>query len=235
MNVIKVKKYRDLGAGVYNDVMSHCEKPSKGNGRYTDVHETSHFISSALRKDRIGDNGFYILDDNAVIVKEPPTTIGEVAEYIPKNLRGLRYKLYFVEQRRYWDEQPLYIMEEWNCYTLGGMCAVDDYNNNVTLERTDAVAGMFEFLVYSTALAMCVQDKCPEYWGLNNNFKEFFQNRLDMSSKIFKIGREVPQFTSLSSDKLYETWHNSEEGKEFQSFIDNNFSNTVKWSLADVF
>lgn len=237
MDIIKLKPFSPLDKkySIHNDVMSHCEKPSKGNGRYTDVHETSHFISSALRKGRMGYNGFYILDNNAVIVKEPPTTIGEVAEYVPSNLRGYRYKLYFVEQRRYWDEQPLYIMEEWNCYILGGICAVDDYNNKRELERTDAVSGMFEFLVYSTALAMCIQDKCPEYWKLNNNFKEFFQNRLDISSRVFKIGREVPQFVSLSSDKLYQTWHNSDEGKEFQNFIDDNFSNTVKWSLANVF
>jgi len=227
MDLIKIKPFRSLDKrySIHNDVMSHCEKPSVGNGRYTDVHETSHFISNALRKGRMGYNGFYILHDDAVIVKEPPTTIGEVAEYIPKNLRGLRYKLYFVEQRRYWDEQPLYIMEEWNCYTLGGMCAVDDYNNKRELERTDAVAGMFEFMVYSTALAMCVEDKCPEYWEKNTQFRRFIQYRMDTSSMIFAVGREIPQFKSLSSDKLYQTWHNSEEGKEFQKFIDKYFTN----------
>ena len=137
MELIKVKKNRDFGTGVYNDVMSHCEKPSKGDVRLTDVHETSHFISNALRKGRMGYNGFYILHDDAVIVKEPPTTIGEVAKYVPENLRGYRYKLYFVEQRRYWDEQPLYIAEEWNCYTLGGMCAVDDYNHKLKIKRNE--------------------------------------------------------------------------------------------------
>lgn len=239
MDLIKVKPFRplDKNYSIYDDVMSHCEKPSTGNGRYTDVHETSHFISNALRKGRMGYNGFYILHDDAVIVKEPPTTIGEVAEYVPSNLRGYRYKLYFVEQRRYWDEQPLYIAEEWNCYTLGGMCAVDDYNNKRELERTDAVSGMFEFMVYSTALAMCVEDKCPEYWEKNKQFRRFIQYRMDTSSMIFAIGREVPQFTSLSSDKLYQTWHNSDEGKEFQKFIDKYFTNEepVRWTMSEVF
>jgi hypothetical protein len=236
MDLFKVKKYRDLGAGVYNDVMSHCAKPSRGNGRYTDVHETSHFISSALRKGRMGYNGFYVLDDNAVIVKEPPTTIGEVAKYVPKNLRGYRYKLYFVEQKRYWDEQPLYIAEEWNCYTLGGMCAVDDYNNKRELERTDAISGMFEFMIYSTALAMCVKERCPEYWKINTQFKDFVGYRIDTVSRIFFINREIPQFKSISSDKLYETWHNSDEGKSFQSFINDEFvSKKILWSLDKVF
>ena len=227
MKTIKLNPFRPLDKkySIYNDVMSHCEKPSVGNGRYTDVHETSHFISSALRKGRMGYNAFYVLHDDAVIVKEPPTTIGEVAEYVPKNLRGYRYKLYFVEQRRYWDEQPLYIAEEWNCYTLGGMTAVDDYNHKRKLERTDAVSGMFEFMIYNTALAMCVKDKCPEYWEKNEQFREFLQYRMDTSSMIFAVGREIPQFKSLSSDKLYQTWHNSEEGKEFQEFIDENFTN----------
>jgi hypothetical protein len=116
-------------------------------------------------------------------------------------------------------------MEEWNCYTLGGMCAVDDYNNKRELERTDAVSGMFEFMVYCTALAMCVEDKCPEFWEKNTQFRRFIQYRMDTSSMIFAVGREVPQFKSLSSDKLYQTWHNSEEGKEFQKFIDKYFTN----------
>jgi hypothetical protein len=240
MDIIKVKPFRplDKNYSIYDDVIKHCEKPEINSSRYTSVHESSHFISSALRKGRMGYNGFYILDGNAAIVKEPPTTIGEVADYIPPNLRGFRYKLYFVEQRRYWDEQPLYIAEEWNCYTLGGMCAVDDYNHKRRdLERTDAVAGMFEFMVYSTALAMCVEDKCPEFWKKNKQFREFLQYRMDISSMIFAIGREIPQFKSLSSDKLYQTWHNSEEGKEFQNFIDKHFTNAepVRWTMSGVF
>ena len=225
MDLIEVQKYGSFGDDVYGDVLSHCKRPNRGDGRYTDVHETSHFISSELRQGKMGYNGFYILNSKGVLVKEPPTTIGEVAKYVPENLRGYRYKLYFVEQRRYWDEQPLYIAEEWNCYTLGGMCAVDDYNNKRELERTDAVAGMFEFMVYSTALAMCVEDKCPEYWEKNIQFRRFIQYRMDTSSMIFAVGREVSQFKSLSSDKLYQTWHNSEEGKEFQKFIDKYFTN----------
>lgn len=239
MDIIKLKPFRppDKKYSIYNDVMSHCEKPSIGNGRYTDVHETSHFISSALRKDRMGYNAFYILDGSAAIVKEPPTTIGEVAEYVPKNLRGYRYKLYFVEQRRYWDEQPLYIAEEWNCYTLGGMTAIDDYNNKRELERTDAVSGMFEFMVYSIALAICVQDKCPEYWEKNKQFRDFIQYRVDTSSMMFSVGRKIPQFKSLSSDKLYQTWHNSNEGTMFQEFIDKYFANQepVRWKMSEVF
>jgi hypothetical protein len=225
MDLIEVKKHGSFGDDVYGDVLSHCKRPNRGDGRYTDVHETSHFISSELRQGKMGYNGFYILNSKGVLVKEPPTTIGEVADYVPSNLRGMRYQLYLVDQRRYWDEQPLYIVEEWNCYTLGGMCAVDDYNNKRELERTDAVAGMFEFMIYSTALAMCVEDKCPEYWEKNKQFREFIQYRMDTSSMIFAVGREIPQFTSLSSDKLYQTWHNSDEGKEFQNFIDKYFTN----------
>jgi hypothetical protein len=60
---------------------------------------------------------------------------------------------------------------------------------------------------------------------------------MDTSSMIFAIGREVPQFTSLSSDKLYQTWHNSDEGKEFQKFIDKYFTNEepVRWTMNEVF
>jgi len=154
MNLIKVNKYRDLGTSIYDDVMSHCEKPSKGNGRYTDVHETSHFISSDLRRGKLGDsfsnhnltvgyNGFYILNGQGVLIKEPSITIKEVAQYVPPKLRGSRYKLYLIDQQKHWNKEPLYILDEWNAYVLGGMCAIDDYNSKRKLERTDAVAGRF--------------------------------------------------------------------------------------------
>ena len=226
MKTLRITKKHSYGDSVYGDVLSHCKKPETKESRYTNVHETSHYISSEIRQtQKPGNNAFYILDGEAVVIEEPPITIKDVAEYVPPKLQGLRYKTYLVDQRRHWNEQPLYILDEWNAYVLGGLCAIDDFQNKRKLEKTDALAGMFEFMIYSTALAMCVQDKCPEYWEKNKQFRDFIQYRMDTSSMIFAIGREVPQFTSLSSDQLYKTWHNSDEGKEFQNFIDKYFTN----------
>jgi hypothetical protein len=237
MNTISVKKHEDYGEGVYGDVLSHSIRPERRESRYTNVHETSHYISSELRqRHNPGYNCFYILRSQAVVIKEPPTTINQIAPLVPPNLRGSRYKTYLIDQRRYWDESPLYILDEWNAYCLGGMCAIDDYQNKRKLEKTDALAGMFEFMIYSTALAMCVKERCPEYWKINTQFKDFVGYRIDTVSRIFFINREIPQFKSISSDKLYQTWHNSDEGKSFQSFINDEFvSKKILWSLDKVF
>jgi len=240
MDLIEVQKHGNFGDDVYGDVLSHCKRPNRGDGRYTDTHETSHFISSELRQGKMGYNGFYILNSKGVLVKEPPTTIGEIAGYVPSNLRGMRYQLYLVDQRRYWDEQPLYIVEELNCYFLGGACALDDHKNGRSLERTDAVAGMFEFRIYSTAVAMCVKEKCPEYWDVNKQFHEFMKYRLSNSMEYFLEGREIPDFQSSISDKLYNEYTNSSEGERFEQFIKDNFSNQPKpepinWTINKIF
>jgi len=221
MKTLRIKKYHAYADSLYGDVLSHCKKPETRESRYTNVHETSHYISSEIRQtQKRGTNAFYILDGEAVVIEEPSITIKDVAEYVPPKLQGLRYKTYLIDQRKYWNEQPLYILDEWNAYVLGGLCAVDDYNNKRKLEKTDALAGMFEFMIYSTALAMCVKDKCPEYWENNTQFREFMSFRIDTVNMVLMINREIPEFKSISHDKLYDVWHNSTEGKRFQKFID---------------
>jgi hypothetical protein len=222
---------------VYEDVIAHSKKPETRESRYTNVHETSHYISSELRSKYPGSNGFYFLNNQAVIINQPKTTIEAVSKYVPKNLRGIRYKLYFNDQLRHWNNEPLYILEELNCYLLGGMCAVRDNFSGLSLEKTDAVAGMFEFKIYVTALAMCIKEKLPEYWDLNDDLETFIWLSFIRVNSFFPIGRNIPSFKSISSDKLYSEYNNSKEGDKMKEFILKNIRATrdVNWSLLDVF
>lgn len=231
MNIIDVNKYRSIKDGIYGDVISHCKNPVTNEGRYTNVHETSHFISSELRFGRKRQNGFYILDGKAVILDQPNITINDIIEYVPPNIRGYRYRLYFINQQKYWNEQPLYILEEWNCYILGGMCAIEDFNNNKKLERTDAVAGMFEFMIYSIATAMCIKDKDKNYWTKNNDFKQFLSSKIIDTKHLFDTGRKIPAFKSKKSDILYKNYATSPEGKIFEKFISQNLFTKKSWGF----
>jgi len=223
MKIIRLKKYRDIQDKnqIYEDVISHSRNPVTNESRSTNVHETSHMISSQLRNENKGNiNGFYFENGRGVLVEQPNLTIRDVAPYVPNNLRGYRYQLYFVDQLRYWNDSPLYIMEEWNCYTLGGASAVEDYIQKLPLERTDAVAGTFEFMIYSTALYMCIKDKDPEYFKNNEQFREFFNYLLDFSISLFRQGRIIPEYNSIKSNQLYTEYKNSTEGKKFREFLD---------------
>lgn len=235
MKTINVIKYRDIDDGIYGDVLSHCKNPVINESRFTNVHETSHFISSELRKGRKNQNAFYLLDGKAVILDNPKITIDQISKYVPANLRGSRYNLYLINQQKYWNNYPLYILEEWNCYILGGMCAVEDFNNNKKVERTDAVAGMFEFIIYCIALTMCVKDKDKEYWHNNFQFTDFISNRINASLVFFGTGRQIPSFHSNKSDILYNTYKTTDEGRLFQQFIDKNFLDieNINWGFKE--
>lgn len=228
MNTFELKQYREIkdNNSLYSSVLSHSKNPVTEQSRSTSVHETSHMISSEIRNSHKGNvNGFFIPLDQAVVVDQPNVKIKDVAGYVPPNLRGSRYKLYLVDQSRYWNDSPLYIMEEWHCYALGGASAVADSKLKLKLEKTDAVAGSFEFMIYNTALFKCIIDTDKEYDILK--FKEFYNWLFSFSFKVFSEGRIIPEYKSSSSDKLYDEFFHSKEGEDFRKFqntvLDNRF------------
>lgn len=228
MDTFELKKYREIKDEnhLYSSVLSHSKNPVTRESRSTNVHETSHIISSEIRNSHKGENnGFFIPNNKAVVIDQPSVKIKDVAKYVPPNLRGSRYKLYLVDQAKYWNDSPLYITEEWHCYTLGGSSAVADSKLQIKLEKTDAVAGTFEFMIYNTALFKCIIDTDKKYDILK--FKEFYNWLFAFSFKTFSEGRTIPEYKSSSSDKLYNEFFDSKEGEDFRKFqntvLDNRF------------
>lgn len=221
LQVVPVRQFRRPENGsLHADILSHCSHPSVGDGRYTDAHETSHMISADVRMDNPGrNNGFYLLGGVAAVVQQPSLTIRDVADYVPPTLRGSRYELYLVQQQRHWNEEPLYILEEWHCYTLGAMTAVDDVLNNRPLIRTDAVSGTLEFRVYGAALAMAIKERCPDYWRYNAQFRRFLCWQIENSEKSFGIGRSVSEFQSINQERFLTKYEGSSDGRRVQEFL----------------
>jgi hypothetical protein len=84
------------------------------------AHEAHHGVTAKVCPP--GGYGIYCGDGRSVIFRShPKVTIGEVAASIPKADRGAIFQLYLVEQRRYWDRQPLYIVDEFNSYRVGAI------------------------------------------------------------------------------------------------------------------
>lgn len=155
-------------------------------------------ISSSMRKPGI--NGFYVGDGVAYLLEEPDVTLADVAEFV--SVRGWRFPLYFVEQRRHWNDRPLYVLDELTAYTWGARVAVDDARAGRPLERTDAVSGCLEFAVYAMALADCVEARDPEYWydERGDALREFLEVALGLAREAFEAGRDVPEYASKRQD-----------------------------------
>jgi hypothetical protein len=231
LSFVSVSEYRCLTPeSVYCDVLNHSKQEPYGDklGRYTNVHETAHGIHNELRNEyktllKRPVNVFYCLNGKAIVLPEPNIKIRHISKYIPKILRSSRYQLYLVDQTQYWDDVPLYILDEWNCYVLGGECAIDDLKKKVELEKTNAVSGCLEFSIYAVALAMAVKENDTIYWKSNDQFKGFIKYNLIRAERVFGAGSGVPEFYNKEQDRLYDALLNHPDAKELRDFLKSEF------------
>lgn len=124
-------------------------------------------------------NGFYVLEDRAVIINEPDTTVGTVAELVPRSLRGGVYKLYMIDQAKSWNDTPLYIFDEWTAYTNGSEVRLD----LGIKERSETVLYMLEFNVY----ALCLAQACKTE---DMQFKNYLKWNIERSMKLYLDSKE---------------------------------------------
>jgi hypothetical protein len=113
---------RDVGnlGPIVTDVESHlyAGHPYRDADRITWVHEGSHGVSSLLRN-KWGCPAFYVLQNRAVLMPEPRTTLSAVAGRVPQSLRGEVYNLYLIQMQQWWNNQPSFVFDEWVAYTNG--------------------------------------------------------------------------------------------------------------------
>lgn len=123
------------------------------------AHEATHGLNSHLRSGKPGCNAFYVLNGKAMLIREPRGRLSSVSQLIPPSLRGPSFYLYLVEQRRYWDDTPTYMLDEWAAYINGSCCGREISENGWHFELLQAI----NFTVYSVAMAQSVSASDPTY------------------------------------------------------------------------
>jgi hypothetical protein len=224
-----VIKYRNTGIDIYSDIFDHSkQEPYTESSRRINSHETSHGITSELRKYysilwKTKLNVFYVLNGKCIILNESNTTMSQVIEYIPPVLKSYRYNLYFVEKIKDWDDMPSYIIDEWNSYILGSMVAVQDYENNIPQDRGDAVSGCLDFSIYAVCFAMSVKDNDPTYYKEYPQFKETIKYLLIQAEKTFNKGLNIEPFVTATQLKLLNDLRHHKDSKNIRDFLINEF------------
>lgn len=100
-------------------------------------------------------NTFYLLNNRYIVLNEPSFKLNDIAQSIPEDLRGPVYDLYLIKQQKYWNDSPLYVLDEWVSYYNGSAVRLD-----LKIEdREESLYYMFEFMVYSIILANKSNDK----------------------------------------------------------------------------
>lgn len=225
---VEVQSHRKSEEGtVYGDIISHSRGAPFGDraGRSTNAHETAHGIHSEIRneytdklKKRV--NGFYALQGRGVVIEEPGIKMSHAVKFIPENLRSYRYDLYMVKQLRDWNDTPLYIMDEWNAYVLGGMCCVDDVKQGKHKDGwTDGVSGCLDFSIYTIALAMAVKEYDSRYWSDHQQFKNFVKWNLKRANETYLAGHRMKEFQWEKQDKLLKEFLDSPGAEKMREFV----------------
>jgi len=119
------------------------------------AHETTHGINSRIRQahaSRGRVNGVYVLQGQAVVFQEPPIRLSDVAATVPAALRGETFQLYLVQQRQYWENEPLYVLDEWAAYTNGSLVGMER-----GVARGESLQFALEFTAYAFSLCATVE------------------------------------------------------------------------------
>jgi len=151
-------------------------------------------------------NGFYVLEDRAVIIDEPNTTITAAANLVPKSLRGGVYNLYMVQQASSWNDTPLYVFDEWTAYGNGAAVRLD----LGIKERAETVTFMLEFNVY----AICVGQASKT---TDEQFKNYLKWNIARSMKLYADSKEKLG-NAESHDSYLETMRTATDAESFRAF-----------------
>jgi len=223
---------------VLTDIAQHL--PPEYGDQYWDGdlvtagHETTHGINSDIRNHHndTGEraNGFYVLEDRAVVVVEPGIRKSDVVPFVPSSLRGSRFGLYLLGQTE-WDDTPLYVWDEWVAYVNGGAVGVDLAEAGLwSYGWRDAVAGPLEFTAYALAVGLAVKERDPDYFAANRQFREFLAWNSRRALDVFRRGRGRPDFAWDEQDALYEALRTGADAAALRQFARDTFGDA--WMSA---
>lgn len=153
------------------------------------THEGTHGVSAlGQNTHRKGDrHTIYVLDGKCITLRHPSVKLSDVAKEIGREDREGRaasmFKNYLVDQRQYWNDQPIYLIEEWVGYTNGAIVRAQ-----AGLEqRADTVWRAETMERYCRAMAKLARKMDPEY-GDRINLDRF----IEWNSRRFERSQDTP-------------------------------------------
>ena len=106
--------------GYLGDIESHLPKghPYKARDKMTWAHEGTHGINSQIRNENTEKVGSaYILNNTAWTAPQiQSVTLENVAKNVPDDIKGNIYNLYLISGQRWWNDSPLYLVDELSAY-----------------------------------------------------------------------------------------------------------------------
>ena len=178
---------KDQGFGmIINDLECHAKaghpmRNERDPGNW--VHELIHQVNSDIRcKTKANDNAFYLLNNHYVIFKEPKVTLKQVAAMVDKSRRTDTYRGYLVEQQRYWNREPLYILDEATAFATSLLYhAMDGSKDESRYTKT------LEFVYFNKVLLAAIKHYDPDYAQLEEleAYIKYHEGRVNTILKLY--------------------------------------------------
>lgn len=177
-------------------------------------HETTHGLNSILRMRNPGCNVLYCLDGKACVIREPKGRLSAVSRLIPLKLRGPSFHLYLVQQQRYWECEPTYLLDEWVAYTNGSYTGREVGENGWHYELLQAI----NFTVYSIAMANSICDSDPSYD--HTQLREFIKHNAERTMKVWSdLNASGDEDTHVRQIRAYlAEWRTGTESTSLRKF-----------------
>ena len=145
------------------DIESHMPVSHgyRDRDKVTWSHETTHGLHSRLRNKHNVDSALYMLNNDAFLFQDhPKTTLQKISEITA--YKGGVYNLYLIDQQSYWNNEPLYVLDEWVSYINGSHTGIE-----LNLNRGESLEYALEFNFYAQALLEAVEQDDPNYPDLD--------------------------------------------------------------------
>ncbi|WP_372371097.1 hypothetical protein [Candidatus Uabimicrobium sp. HlEnr_7] len=191
----------------------------------TTAHEATHDISIFFRMNEQQHyfrkiNAFYVFDNKVAIIENPPIALEKVYNFIPKELKGKLFDNYFPNAG--YQDNPLYIWEEWTAYVNGAEVGTDLVENELWNQgKRDTLLATLEFLVYSAALVIATQELAPLYYQTYPNFEEFFAWNAKRTWRVYKKTQKLSPFDNDLHRNYLKILKTSTQAKKLRLFLQN--------------
>lgn len=164
---VQVQPVRSFGSNVYGKFGGEIQSMlpaghiyvTPGESVVNAAHETTHGINSRIRQMYSGKvNALFVGSGRAMVLREPRVRLSDVLRFVPSELRGSGAGLYLQQQQSYWQNEPLYVLDEWTSYVNGSLVGLD-----VGRPEALSIERAVEFGGYATALLCAVEQLDSAY------------------------------------------------------------------------
>ena len=112
---------------------------------------------------------------------------------IPESLRKQRYKEYLIDQQKDWEDDPLYVFDEWVAYGNGAQAGVELAQKGLYHpDKCDVVFAVLEFNVYAIYTVLAAQKMDRDYDS--RQLTEFLAWNLRRSIALYRAGYRLDPY-----------------------------------------